>query len=83
MEIRKSTLRAVIERVTEIVYDQYRLFVFEYLDEKGGPHSVRIQNWECDDVTSQFNRQERREIEEALEEYYKCDANSTDRPFRV
>ena len=78
MEIRKSTLRAVIERVTEIVYDQYRLFVFEYLDEKGCPHGVRIQNWECDDVTSQFNRQERKEIEDALYEHYKCKANSAD-----
>jgi hypothetical protein len=75
MKIVKSTLRAIIERVTEIVYDDYRLFVFEYLDQQGCPHSVRIQNWECDNVTSQFNRQERREIEEALYEHYKCNAN--------
>jgi len=78
MEIRKSTLRAVIERVTEIVYDQYRLFVFEYLDEKGCPHDVRIQNWECDNVTSQFNRQEQKEIKDALYEHYKCKANSSE-----
>ena len=75
MKIVKSTLRAIIERVTEIVYDDHRLFIFEYLDQRGCPHSVRIQNWECDDVTSQFNRKERREIEEALYEHYKCNAN--------
>lgn len=78
MKIRNSTLRAVVERVTEIVYDQYRLFVFEYLDQKGCPHSVRIQNWECDDVTNQLTREEQKEIEEALYEHYKCKANSAD-----
>lgn len=78
MKINNSILRAVIERVTEIVYDDYRLFVFEYLDQKGCPHGVRIQNWHCENVTSQFNREEMKEIEDALFEYYKCKANSTD-----
>ena len=77
-QIVNSTLRAVIERVTELVYDDLRLFVFEYLDQKGCPHGVRIQNWECDDVTSQFDREELREIEEILYEYYRCKANSAD-----
>ena len=78
MKINNSVLRAVIERVTEIVYDQYRLFVFEYLDEKGCPHGMRIQNWHCENVTSQFTREEQKEIEEALYEHYRCKANSSD-----
>lgn len=78
MKINSSTLRAIIERVTEIQYGEDRIFVFEYLDQKGCPHDVRIQNWECSDITSQFNRQEMKEIEEALYDHYRCKANSLD-----
>lgn len=75
MKIVKSTLRAIIERVTEIQYGDDRIFVFEYLDQKGCPHGVRIQSWECDDITSRFTREQQKEIEEALYEHYKCNAN--------
>ena len=78
MKIVEHTLRAVIERVTEILYNDIRFFVFEYLDQKGCPHGVRIQNWHCDDVTSQFTREEQKEIEEALYEYHRSKSNSSD-----
>jgi hypothetical protein len=78
MKICNSTLRAIIERVTEIQYGDDRIFVFEYLDQKGCPHDVRIQSWECLDITSRFTREQQKEIEEALYEHYRCKANSSD-----
>ena len=78
MKIVSTDLRAIIERVTEIEYDGMRLFVFEYLDSRGVPHSQRIQNWECDDITKQFKYGERCDITKALYEHYRSKANSLD-----
>lgn len=78
MKIVKHTLRAVVERVTEIEYEDMRLFVFEDLDEKGCPHNVRIQNWENFDITRKLTRGEREEIANALYEHHRSKANSSD-----
>lgn len=78
MKVLKSTLRAIVERVTQLEWhhqgDKIRLFVFEHLDERGVPAEQWIQNWNCDDVTLNFTRTERDEIYQTLEEYYKCKA---------
>lgn len=76
MNIINSTIRAIIERVTEIMYEDMRLFVFEYIDTKGNPHSMRIQNWRCDDISKQFSDEEWNEIRDLLKDYYRCKANS-------
>jgi hypothetical protein len=82
MNILKSHLRAIVERVTELEFhlkgERKRLFVFEHLDYKGVPCEFWIQNWECDDITDLFNRQEQKEIQDALYEHYRCKANSED-----
>jgi hypothetical protein len=69
MKIINSTIRAIIERVTEIEYYGINLFVFEYIDEKGRPHDMRIQNWECDDISKQFTDEELINIKDLLKEY--------------
>jgi hypothetical protein len=78
MKILKTKLRAIIERSTEIEWHskgaKIRLFVFEQLGEDGKPCLGRIQNWECDDVTNQFNRGEVTEIFEAVNEYWKTNS---------
>jgi hypothetical protein len=80
MKVIESTLRAVIERVTEIEIPLYgenkRLFVFENLDRKGNPCKFWIQNWECDDITDTFSLDDRMKICAALREHYKCAANT-------
>jgi hypothetical protein len=82
MDIVKSTLRAIVERCTEVEFhykgQRKRLFIFEHLDSKGVPCNFWIQNWECDDITDLFNYSERKEITDALYEHYKCKANSAD-----
>ena len=80
-KIVKSTLRAIVERVTQLEWPseeghKIRLYVFEYLGQDGTPVEQRIQNWECDDVTSGFTRAELKEIYDTLEDHYKCKANS-------
>jgi hypothetical protein len=75
MKIIDSTIRAIIERVTEINYNNMRLFVFEYIDQKGRPHNTRIQNWECDDISKQFTNKEWEDIKYLIEDYYRSKAN--------
>lgn len=80
MKVIESTLRAVIERVTEIEIPLYgenkKLFVFENLAKNGHPCKFWIQNWECDDITDTFNLDDRVKISAALHEHYKCAANT-------
>ena len=82
MKIIKSTLRAIVERVTEMEWHsegaKIRLFIFEHLGQDGTPVAQWIQNWECDDVTDRFKYAERKEIFDALKDYYKNKANSKD-----
>ena len=78
MTIIKSTLRAVVERVTQIEWNSSHIYVFEHLDEKGVAAERWIQNWECDDITNQFTRDEKEGIYYTLIEYYKSKANSKD-----
>jgi hypothetical protein len=79
MKIVNSILRAVVERVTQLEWlsegYKVRLYVFEHLGQDGTPVEQWIQNWECDDVTSGFTREELKEIYDTLEEYYKCNAH--------
>ncbi len=74
MKIHNSTLRAVIERVTELEYDNEMLYVFENLDKQGRPAKFWIQNWECDDITDQFNYNQQSQIAIALRDYYRSEA---------
>lgn len=76
MKIIKSTLRAVVERVTEIELDSMRLFVFEHLNESGKPCDYWVQNWECDDITQQLDYDEHQHITHILHDYYKSMGNS-------
>lgn len=71
MQIVSTTLRAIIERVTELNWEEERLFVFEQLGKDGKPCAERIQNWECDDITNQFSREEREEIFKAVNNHWK------------
>lgn len=74
MKVIESSLRAVIERVTEIEIDLYgtptRLFVFENLNKQAKTCGYRIQNWECDDITDSFNYDDQRRIMKSLQEHY-------------
>jgi hypothetical protein len=74
MKIHNSTLRAVVERVTELEFDGQRLFIFENLDKQGRPAKFWIQNWECDDITDQFNYNKISQIAIALRDYYRSEA---------
>jgi hypothetical protein len=78
MKIINHTLRAVVERVTEVEWhhegDKIRLYVFEHLGHDSTPAARWIQNWECDDVTDNFSLAEREEIYDVLKAYYKCNA---------
>jgi hypothetical protein len=80
MKIITSTLRAVIERVTEIEINLYgennRLYVFENLDERGVACHYWVQNWECDDITDTLDYIDHKEIKNALYEHYKSASNS-------
>ena len=71
MKVTKSTLRAVIERVTEIEFDSHRLFVFENLGQDGKPCDYWVQNWECDDITDSLDRDEHEQIKHVLAQHYK------------
>lgn len=79
MKIVNYTLRAIVERVTQLEWhtegNKIRLYVFEHLGENGTPVKEWIQNWECDDVTQRFTRAERKEIFDVVEDYYKCKAH--------
>lgn len=82
MKIVNSTLRAIVERVTELEWlhkgEKLHIYVFERLNEMGAAASQRIQNWRCEDIAHLFNYEERKEITETLYQYYKSNANSTD-----
>jgi hypothetical protein len=79
MKIIDTVLRAIIERVTELEWHseglRTRIWVFEYLDSKGNPHSRRVQNWECDDITDDFSSGELEEIYQVVTNHYKCQAH--------
>lgn len=77
MKIINSTLRAIVERVTQIEWDGNHLYVFEHLDRKGVPATIWIQNWECEDITNNLTFEERKAIYSALEDYYKSESNSS------
>ena len=74
MQIVDTTLRAIVERVTEIhcLIDEEltRVYVFEHLDKQSRPAKTWIQNWECDDITNNLTWSERKEIFEAVENHY-------------
>ena len=80
MKIVNHTLRAVVERVTQLEWhhegDKVRIYVFEHLGLDGTPAKQWVQNWECEDITNQFTRAELKEIYDTLEEHYKCKATS-------
>ena len=80
MKILNSTLRAVVERVTELEWHhegiKLRLFIFEHLGQDGKSYKTWIQNWECDDVTYDYSFEEQKEIYAVIEEHYKCKATS-------
>ena len=78
MKIINSTLRAVVERVTHIQWESTQLYIFEHLNEKGVAAERWIQNWECYDITDNFTYEERKEIYNILEDYYKSKSNSKD-----
>jgi len=82
MKIIGTELRAVIERVTYLRFpiegEERSLYVFEHLDRKGVPYKQWIQNWETRDITDDLSYQERKEITDALYDYYKSKSNSSD-----
>ena len=82
MKIVNSTLRAIIERVTELEWlhkgETLQIYVFEHLDERGVAAKQWIQNWHCDDVSHIFGYEERKKITETLYEFYKSKASSAD-----
>ena len=82
MKIVNSTLRAIVERVTQLEWPHegtpIQIYVFEHLDRKGVPAAQWIQNWNTDDVTLNFTPAERKEIYDVVEDYYRSKANSSD-----
>jgi hypothetical protein len=74
MKVIGSTIRAVVERVTEIELGMRRLFVFEQIGKNGKSCDYWVQNWECDDITITLNYDEHKRIAEILHEYYKSEA---------
>lgn len=79
MEIVSTTLRAIVERVTELRWphkgENLRLYVFDHLGKDGNSAERWIQNWYCDDVTVNFTPAERKEIYDVVDKHYKCNAN--------
>jgi uncharacterized protein YkuJ len=80
MKIVRSTLRAIIQRITELEVDldgeDKRLYVFEKLDEKGVACDYWVQNWECENITDTLDHDDHKEIKKALYDYYKNESNS-------
>lgn len=79
MKIIDHSLRAVIERVTEIEVLLYgvntRLYVFENLNERGIPCTYWVQNWECDDITNDIPNDTHTMIKNMLKEHYSSQSN--------
>lgn len=66
-QVNSSSLRAIIERVTELTLDledgeKRTVYVFQTIGSDGRSHGGRIQNWECDDITEEFDYLEQKEI---------------------
>lgn len=74
MKVLDIKLRAVVERVTTMEHavkgQKKHLFIFEQLGEKGESLGQRIQDWECNNITSQFCYSEREEIYKAVQEHW-------------
>lgn len=66
-QVNSSSLRAIIERVTEVTLDledgkKRTVYVFQTIGSDGSSHGGRIQSWECDDITEEFDYLEQKEI---------------------
>jgi hypothetical protein len=75
MEIKATTIHAIIERKTEINHSVYgRLYVVEHLTQDNKSHYRRVQNWETNDLTVDIS-------EEHLEEIYDLVATHHNTPY--
>ena len=75
MEIKGTTIRATIERMTEIDHSVYgRLYVVEHLTKDNKSHYRRVQNWETNDLTVDIS-------DEHLEEIYDLVATHHNTPY--
>lgn len=75
MEIKATTIHAIIERMTEIYHSVYgRLYVVEHLTKDNKCHYRRVQNWETNDLTVDIS-------EDHLEEIFDLVATHHNTPF--
>jgi hypothetical protein len=63
MQIKATTIHAIIERMTEISHPIHgRLYVVEHLSKDNESFYRRIQNWQTDDLTVDICEKDRQEI---------------------
>jgi hypothetical protein len=60
MQIKETTIHAIIERITEITHPVHgRLYVIEHLSKNNESFYRRIQNWQTDDLTVDLSDEDR------------------------